>query len=1121
MIDNNLYTILLVDDSESDRGIYRRWLTQTTTEHPAYQVIEVENGEQAIRYCQQQFPDVFLVEYGLPDMTGLELLQHLKAQFQLSKIPAIALTGQENMAVAVELLKNGAEDYLEKKSLTANTLQRAITAVLKQFQLLKQLEVAKKEQEREMFWRNVLDSLYIFVGILSPDGIILEVNQAPLKIAGITKESVLGQPFADSYWWAYSAEVQETIRQAINQTRQGKNCRFDIAIQDLEGKLREIDFIIHPLFDAQGHVTHLIASGIDISDRKRTERALQESQQFIETVIDTIPLPVFWKDRNSTFLGCNRLLANILHLDSAKEIVGKSDFDFSFTEAECLAYREDDQEVIEFGVAKLGIEESQTLVNGQQSWLETYKAPLRNWGGEVIGLVGVFQDITQRKLTEIALRDNEEKFRQLAEVVDAVLWVLHLNRQERIYISPAYERIWGRPCQELFITPDAWLDALYPLDRDRVVTAISKQISGEYDEEYRIIRPDGEIRWIRDRAFPIKNEQGEVYRIAGIAEDITQRKQAELQLQQQAVQEQLLREISQRIRQSLDLQTIFHISCQEIRQVLQADRVGIFRFYPDSGYDDGEFVAESVINGFSSALEIRVHDHCFGENYAASYAQGRYLVVDDIYHNGLQQCHIDVLAQFEVKASLVLPLLCGEELWGLLCIHQCSNTRQWRQSEIDLGQQLANQLAIAIQQAKLVDQLQQELSERQQTQQQLLASNQELARATRLKDEFLANMSHELRTPLNAILGMTEGLLEALFGDINEKQKKSLQTIENSASHLLSLINDILDVAKIESGLIELELNSVAIEPLCSSSLAFIKQIALNKRIQLDINLPHYLPNLLVDERRIRQVLINLLTNAVKFTPEGGKVTLTASQVETDTNPAQTFLRIAITDTGIGISSENVDKLFKPFVQIDSALNRQYTGTGLGLALVKQIVELHGGQVGLTSKIGEGSCFTVDLPSDPTTIIHFQPQIVSKIDNQKENNLIDFGPTPPLILLAEDNGANIITITSYLELKGYRLLIANNGQEAITLAQSHRPDLILMDIQMPGMDGLEAIQMLRRDPNLCKVPIIALTALAMSEDRDRCLAAGATDYLSKPVKLKQLATVIQNLLAQKDTSNNP
>ncbi|MEB3310233.1 MAG: response regulator [Snowella sp.] len=991
MVDYTPYTILLVDDSPSDRGIYRRWLTNSATEHAAYHIIEAENGEQAVNYCQNQLPDLLLIDYYLPDMTGLAFLKQFRSQFRQPRIPVIVLTGQGSTPIAVELLKHWVEDYLEKDNLTPDHLQRSIAAVLKQFQLQRQLEQAERKNAEGKFWRDVLDSLYIFVGILSPNGRVLEINQAPLKFAGVTKESVLGQPFADTHWWAYSVEVQTTIRQAIKQTQLGKNCRFDIAVQDSEKKLRNIDFIIHPLFDEQGNIRNLIASGIDISDRKRTELALQES---------------------------------------------------------------------------------------------------------------------------------EEKFRQLAEVVDAVFWILHLDRTERVYVSPAYERIWGRPCKELFVTPDAWLEAIHPLDRDSVLAAISKQIHGKYDEEYRIIRPDGQIRWIRDRAFPVKNEQDEIYRIAGIAEDITQQKEAELKLQEKALEEQLLREISQRIRQSLDLQTIFNISCQEIRQVLQADRVGIFRFYSDSGYDDGEFVAESVIKGFPSALEICVHDHCFGENYANLYAQGRYFVVDDIYQNGLETCHTNVLAQFEVKANLVMPLLCGTELWGLLCIHQCDGPRHWRPGEVDLTLKLANQLAIAIQQAKLVEQLQQELTERQQAQQQLLISNQELTRATRLKDEFLANMSHELRTPLNAILGMTEGLLEELFGHINKKQRKSLQTVENSASHLLSLINDILDVAKIESGLIELELNSVAIEPLCSSSLAFVKQQALNKRIQLDINLPPYLPNLWVDERRIRQVLINLLTNAVKFTPEGGHVTLTVSQIDSSPNSTQTLLRIAITDTGIGISSENIDKLFKPFVQIDSALNRQYTGTGLGLALVKQLVELHGGRVELTSELEKGSCFSVDLPCDPTTFIPFPSRSVSSIHHQSNHEPMDSVPPSPLILLAEDNPANIITITSYLELKGYRLLIANNGQEAIALAQSQRPDLILMDIQMPEMDGLEAIQHLRCDPILCQIPIIALTALAMKEDRDRCFAAGATDYLSKPVKLKQLATLIQNLLTQEDASNN-
>lgn len=402
------------------------------------------------------------------------------------------------------------------------------------------------------------------------------------------------------------------------------------------------------------------------------------------------------------------------------------------------------------------------------------------------------------------------------------------------------------------------------------------------------------------------------------------------------------------------------------------------------------------------------------------------------------------------------------------------------------------------------------------TNQQLEISNQELARATRLKDEFLANMSHELRTPLNAILGMTEGLQEGVFGAVNEKQIKALQTVERSGSHLLSLINDILDVAKIESGQIELDYALIDVAALCQSSLAFIKQQSVKKRIQLEIKLPQKLSELLIDERRIRQVLINLLNNAVKFTLEEGRITVEVTQLLTDIEhpdfSTPQFIRIAVIDTGIGIAPENIPKLFQPFIQIDSALNRQYAGTGLGLSLVKRIVELHGGKVSLTSELGVGSFFAIDLPCAPFSPI---PLPLPDINTSVLESLIATTTHEKisLILLAEDNEANIMTFSSYLEAKGYRMLLARNGQEVIALAKTHHPDLILMDIQMPVMDGLEATRQIRLDPNLIDIPIIALTALAMTGDREKCLAAGADEYLTKPVKLKALSLSIQKLLS--------
>ena len=424
---------------------------------------------------------------------------------------------------------------------------------------------------------------------------------------------------------------------------------------------------------------------------------------------------------------------------------------------------------------------------------------------------------------------------------------------------------------------------------------------------------------------------------------------------------------------------------------------------------------------------------------------------------------------------------------------------------------------------ELNERLNQQNYELQQAKQAAEHSNEELARATRLKDEFLANMSHELRTPLNAILGMSEALQEHVFGAINQEQKDSLETIASSGTHLLKLINDILDVAKIESGQVEIDCSQTEINELCQSSLPFVKQQALRKRIQMELKIAPNLPELFVDERRIRQVLINLLSNAIKFTPEKGRVSLVVSLQQNPaeiTNEITSEIRFAVTDTGIGISPENLQKLFQPFVQIDGALNRQNSGTGLGLALVKSIVEMHNGTVTLTSEVGVGSCFTIALPcknismSSPTFTNQLTNQSTGSLELSPDNGIAEGFPT---LLLAEDNDGNKLTISRYLKAKGYQLLFAKDGQEAINLARSMRPDLILMDIQMPNIDGLEAIKIIRGSniPELANIPIIALTALAMTGDRERCIEAGANEYLTKPVKLNQLATTIKQILAQK------
>jgi signal transduction histidine kinase/CheY-like chemotaxis protein len=394
-------------------------------------------------------------------------------------------------------------------------------------------------------------------------------------------------------------------------------------------------------------------------------------------------------------------------------------------------------------------------------------------------------------------------------------------------------------------------------------------------------------------------------------------------------------------------------------------------------------------------------------------------------------------------------------------------------------------------------------------------------------DEFIATLSHEFRTPLNGILGMSEALLEEVFGCMNERQLNAVTTIERSGAYLLALINNMADLSKIQVGKLELEIAPMSVAELCQSSITFVKHHAIQKQIQLDWDVPTDAGYISVDFQRLRQVLINLLSHAIDSTPIGGKVKLAVTKQPADSsvNPSAA-IQFSVIDTSKELAPSSVDK----FSELSATVTNQRIG--FGLMLVNPIVELHGGKLSFQSTIrqdsgsanGRGSCVNVVLPD--TCSISAAETIDNPIEmpHQCDATIEDIADAdtigreilePPLIPIGEDNELNINTISSYLTAKGYRPIVAADGKSGIELTQKYRPDLILMDIQMPGMDGLAAISHIRTQPELAQIPIIALTALAMEGDRDKCLAAGANDYLTKPVKLKQLNNTIQQFLVAK------
>jgi PAS domain S-box-containing protein len=427
----------------------------------------------------------------------------------------------------------------------------------------------------------------------------------------------------------------------------------------------------------------------------------------------------------------------------------------------------------------------------------------------------------------------------------------------------------------------------------------------------------------------------------------------------------------------------------------------------------------------------------------------------------------------------------------------------------DISRRRAIEEALAAERAQLTQRVTERTTE-------LRIANSELMRNARLKDEFLATVSHELRTPLSVILALSEALQDAIYGVVNEQQQKALQRIRKSGRHLLALINDILDVSKIESGKLDLEIGPTSVQMICEDSIQMVQEAADAKNLMLTTILDPVVTLIAADGRRLMQVLLNLLNNAIKFTPEGGRV-----ELKVIGDPTMETVTFVVCDNGIGIAPADLPRLFQPFVQLDSRLARRYQGAGLGLALVYRLVKLHGGSVSVRSEPDQGSSFAVALPWRKGTekIVYDVKRSDAAAVELAPHTAVDHSAAP-LILVVEDHLIALEAMDSYLRANGYRVLGARTGIEAITMAHEHQPALILMDIQMPEMDGLEAIRSIRQQAGMAAIPIIALTALAMPGDRERCLAAGATLYISKPISLRYLCQTVDIQLS-KASSEHP
>jgi PAS domain S-box-containing protein len=734
----------------------------------------------------------------------------------------------------------------------------------------------------------------------------------------------------------------------------------------------------------------------------------------------------------------------------------------------------------------------------------------------------------ERKKAIEALRESEEKFRNFFELSADLVCIAEFNGRFR-EVNPNFWRVLGYTKEELM--RQSFLDLVHPDDRGRTCQVINEKLKQgltviQFTNRYQ--RKDGGWVWLEWNSQPLE-ERGITF---AIARDITERKQAD-------AFRQLANTVLTIINQQIEFADMTKLILTALKQTTGADAVGIrlkngddFPYFSHDGFSPEFLSAENRILALdSSGTPCRNADDSISLDCACGLVISGKLPPDspfstpggsfwtndtaslchlqpedDPRHHPRNRCHSE-----GYLSTALIPIRVKAGILGLL--HLNSRTKGFfSRTSVEALEGIATYTG--------------EVLKRLQAEESLLASNHQLEasniRANELmvqaqaanvsKSLFLANMSHEIRTPLNGVLGMISQLLET---ELNREQRHFAEIARSCGEALLAIINDILDFAKVEAGKLELEIVNFNLKELLTDFTSDMTSITKNKPIKLLCVIADNVPLLLRgDLSRLRQILTNLVGNAIKFTPVGD----VNIRVGLDTDEGDhVVLRFVVRDTGIGIPEDKLGLLFNKFVQADPSIKRQYGGTGLGLAISKELVMLMGGTVSVTSENGKGSefSFTARLAKQSLNVAEDKslPQPPTERELQQMKDVL--ASTRANILVVEDNMTNQVVAMGMLKKLGLRADVVANGLEALKALESVPYDLVLMDVQMPVMDGLEATREIRKHPSpISTLPIIAMTAHVLESDQQDCLAAGMNDCLTKPVSFLLLTQLLVKWLTK-------
>jgi PAS domain S-box-containing protein len=644
-----------------------------------------------------------------------------------------------------------------------------------------------------------------------------------------------------------------------------------------------------------------------------------------------------------------------------------------------------------------------------------YREP-RSPQGEDLALIARATQLVaiaiERAARNEKLRASEERFQQLASTVDDVFWMTSPDGHEMIYMSPAYEKVWGRPVADLYENPLLWIEAIVEEDRAAVEAAFARHSEG-FQAEYRIRRPDGEVRWISDRGFPVRNAAGEVFRVTGVAHDVTKIKKAELALR--ARTEHAKAEATRR-------QAIFDSARDAI---ITLDPHGCIESINVTGERMFGYAANELL-GKDLSTVVTLSPPSDGD-LAQRLRSGRVLGDGDVYELEAR-CKDETILQVDVNLG---------EMAQPDGVHFVA----------------------------------------------VLRDSTERKRIEKTKEEFISTVSHELRTPLTSIAGALGLLTAGAAGDLPERANRLVTIAESNSRRLVRLINDILDIEKMQSGQMTFTFRSVELCELSRNATDGMNGLA----SELGVTFEHQgsCDRVLVqaDADRLTQVLANLLSNAAKFSPSGGRIKVTVGA-------SGSRAQISVQDEGPGIPEEFQDRIFSKFAQADASDTRQKGGTGLGLAISKEIVERHGGRIWFDSPPGQGATFHVELPLAAT-----------------ESQTVEGGRR---LLLCEDDADVSEVLTRVLAMQGFNVQVAASLAEAeAALCDPSAFEGMLLDLRLPDGNGLDLLRKIRSQPETCALPVIVISADSRGSGAS---TLDIIDWIEKPVDFKRLQRCLEQFL---------